>query len=95
MSDILNMQQKIKELKERLGVTIVAHYYQKDEVFEIADLTGDSLELAKRAKESEDEWILFCGVGFMGQSVKILAPHKRVVMPKIACSCQIAALAKT
>ncbi len=85
MSDIRSLQQKIEKLKKELGVTIVAHYYQKDEVFEIADLTGDSLELAKRAKESEDEWILFCGVGFMGQSVKILAPHKRVVMPKIAC----------
>lgn len=79
------LQDKIKELKEKLGVTIVAHYYQKDEVFEIADITGDSLELAKRAKESQNEWVLFCGVGFMGQSVKIIAPQKRVVMPKIAC----------
>ncbi len=85
MSDIKDLQQRIKELKNRLGVTIVAHYYQKDEVFEIADITGDSLELAKKAKMSPNEWILFCGVGFMGQSVKILAPQKRVVMPKIAC----------
>ncbi len=85
MSDIKSLQEKIKNLKEELSVTIVAHYYQKDEVFEIADITGDSLELAKRAKESESEWILFCGVGFMGQSVKILAPEKRVAMPKIAC----------
>ncbi|BCD67570.1 quinolinate synthase NadA [Nitratiruptor sp. YY09-18] len=83
--NIEQLQQKIKELKEQLNVTIVAHYYQKDEVFDIADLTGDSLELAKKAKESESEWILFCGVGFMGQSVKVLAPHKRVAMPKIAC----------
>ncbi|WP_345741182.1 quinolinate synthase NadA [Nitrosophilus kaiyonis] len=79
------IQDEIKKLKEELSVTIVAHYYQKDEVFEIADITGDSLELAKRSKESDSEFILFCGVGFMGQSVKILDPKKRVVMPKIAC----------
>lgn len=85
MSDIKSMQEEIKQLKEELSVTIVAHYYQKDEVFEIADITGDSLELAKRSKESESEFILFCGVGFMGQSVKILDPNKRVVMPRIAC----------
>ena len=83
--DIKQLQQSIYELKNRLGVTIVAHYYQKDEVYEIADITGDSLELAKKAKEDKNEWILFCGVGFMGQSVKILAPEKRVAMPKIAC----------
>ena len=85
MEKIRELQEKVKRLKSELNVTIVAHYYQKDEVFEIADLTGDSLELAKRAKESESEWILFCGVGFMGQSVKILDPSKRVAMPKIAC----------
>ncbi|MRI59201.1 MAG: quinolinate synthase NadA [Epsilonproteobacteria bacterium] len=85
MRDIERLQQEIDQLKNELDVTIVAHYYQKDEVFEIADITGDSLELAKRAKESGSEWILFCGVGFMGQSVKILAPEKRVAMPKIAC----------
>ncbi len=85
MSDIVRLQEEIAQLRKELSVTIVAHYYQKDEVFEIADITGDSLELAKRAKESESEWILFCGVGFMGQSVKILAPQKRVAMPKIAC----------
>jgi len=83
--DIKALQENIAELKEKLSVTIVAHYYQKDEVFEIADITGDSLELAKRAKETDSEWILFCGVGFMGQSVKIIAPEKRVAMPKIAC----------
>ena len=85
MNDITALKKEIDALRDELSVTIVAHYYQKDEVFEIADITGDSLELAKRAKESDSEWILFCGVGFMGQSVKILAPQKRVAMPKIAC----------
>jgi quinolinate synthase len=79
------LKQKIIELKNRLSVTIVAHFYQRDEVFEMGDITGDSLELAKRTMADDKEFVLFCGVGFMGQSVKILSPHKRVVMPKIAC----------
>jgi quinolinate synthase len=63
----------------------VAHFYQKDEVYAFADITGDSLELAKRAKEDENPYLVFCGVGFMGESVKIMSPQKRVFMPKIAC----------
>lgn len=76
---------RIVELKQRLDVTVVAHFYQKDEVFELADITGDSLELAKKTLNCDSEYIVFCGVGFMGQSVKVLAPHKRVLMPRIAC----------
>ena len=75
----------ILELKKTLHVSIVAHFYQKDEVFELADFTGDSLQLAQWAANDANPNLLFCGVGFMGQSVKILAPTKRVMMPKIAC----------
>jgi len=81
----LNLKEEILKLKEELDVTIVAHFYQRDEVFELADITGDSLELAKRAMETKSKYILFCGVGFMGESVKVLSPEKRVLMPKIAC----------
>ena len=76
---------KIDELKKKLDVTVVAHFYQRDEVFEVGDITGDSLELAMKTKADDAEFVLFCGVGFMGQSVKVLSPHKRVVMPKVAC----------
>jgi quinolinate synthase len=79
------LKQKIIDLKNRLSVTVVAHFYQRDEVFEMGDITGDSLELAKRTMADNKEFVVFCGVGFMGQSVKILSPHKRVVMPKVAC----------
>jgi quinolinate synthase len=79
------LKQKINELKQKLSVTVVAHYYQRDEVFEIGDITGDSLELAVRTRDDDSEFVLFCGVAFMGQSVKVLSPHKRVVMPKLAC----------
>jgi quinolinate synthase len=64
----------------------VAHFYQRDEVFEMADITGDSLELAIRTRDDDAEFVVFSGVGFMGQSVKVLSPHKRVVMPKILCT---------
>lgn len=81
----MNLKEEILKLKEELDVTLVAHFYQRDEVFELADITGDSLELAKRAKETDSKYIVFCGVGFMGESVKVMDPHKIVLMPKIAC----------
>ena len=81
----MNFKEEILRLKTELDVTIVAHFYQKDEVFEMADITGDSLELAKKSMLATSNTIIFCGVGFMGESVKVLAPQKRVLMPKIAC----------
>jgi quinolinate synthase len=79
------LTQKINQLKEKLSVTVVSHFYQRDEVFAIGDITGDSLELAIKTRDDDAEFVLFCGVAFMGQSVKVLSPHKRVVMPKLAC----------
>jgi len=79
------LKTKIEEYKKKLSVTLVAHFYQRDEVFEMADITGDSLELAIKTRDDDAEFVVFCGVGFMGQSVKVLSPHKRVVMPKAAC----------
>jgi len=81
----IDYKKEIERLKEVLDVTIVAHYYQRDEVFEMGDIVGDSLELARKSRDTNKSMIVFCGVGFMGQSVKILAPHKRVFMPKVAC----------
>ncbi len=81
----MNFKEEILRLKKELDVTLVAHFYQRDEVFELADITGDSLELAKKAKQTSSKYIVFCGVGFMGESVKVLSPEKVVLMPKIAC----------
>ncbi|MEZ7934751.1 MAG: quinolinate synthase NadA [Sulfurospirillum sp.] len=83
--DNQTLKEEILKLKKELHVSIVAHFYQKDEVFELADYAGDSLQLAQWAAKDANPYLLFCGVGFMGQSVKILAPNKRVLMPKIAC----------
>lgn len=81
----MKTKEEIKQLLRELDGLLVAHFYQKDDIVNLADLTGDSLELAKKASESEKNLIIFCGVGFMGQSVKILSPNKKVLMPKIAC----------
>jgi len=79
------LKKEIVRLKKKLDVTVVAHFYQKDEVFDMADLSGDSLQLAQLAMDDDNPYLIFCGVGFMGESVKILSPEKRVLMPKIAC----------
>lgn len=81
----IDYKKEILRLKEQLDVTLVAHFYQRDEVFELADITGDSLELAKKAKNTDSKYVVFCGVGFMGESVKVLSPEKTVLMPKVAC----------
>lgn len=79
------MKSKIRSLLNECDALLVAHSYQKDEIVEVADLVGDSLELARKASCSDKSLVVFCGVGFMGQSVKILSPSKRVIMPRLAC----------
>ncbi len=86
------MQQKIKELLKKHNITLAAHYYQKDEIFDLAHLTGDSLELAKKTSSLTNP-LIFCGVSFMGESAKILNPNIPVYMPKLA-SCSMARMAK-
>lgn len=81
----MSIQHEISTLLKKHNALLVAHYYQKDSVVELAEFCGDSLELAKRSCEDERDIVVFCGVGFMGESVKVLAPHKRVIMPKISC----------
>ncbi|MDU7692928.1 MAG: quinolinate synthase NadA [Helicobacter sp.] len=76
---------QIKDLLAKHNILMVAHFYQKDEVTDLAEFCGDSLQLAKNASNDKRQIVLFCGVGFMGESVKILAPNKQVIMPKIAC----------
>ncbi len=79
------IKNSILALKDELNALIVAHYYQRDEIVELADFCGDSLELAKKASNAKQNLVVFCGVSFMGQSVKILSPKKRVIMPRLAC----------
>ncbi len=85
----MNLKEEILRLKKELDVTLVAHFYQRDEVFDLADITGDSLELAKKAKETSSKYIVFCGVGFMGESVKVLSPQKTVLNAKNRLLCDV------
>ncbi len=84
------MKIEILKLKEEKNAVILAHYYAPDEVQEIADYVGDSYYLAKIAKESTADIIVFCGVYFMGESAKILNPDKKVLMPDLTADCAMA-----
>lgn len=84
------MKNRIEQLKKEKNAVILAHYYAPDDVQEIADYVGDSFYLAKVAKQSEADVIVFCGVSFMGESAKILNPHKKVLMPDLTADCAMA-----
>jgi len=86
------MLNEIKNLIKKHNITIAAHYYEKDEIFELADLTGDSLELAKKTSKLKNP-LIFCGVKFMGESAKILNPNIDVYMPRLA-DCSMARMAQ-
>lgn len=85
---------QIKKLKAEKNAVILAHYYTPGEVQSIADYVGDSFYLAKAAKSSNAEIIVFCGVYFMGESAKILNPDKKVLMPDITADCPMAHMVK-
>ena len=86
----VDAENKIRALKKQKNAIILAHYYAPAEVQRIADYVGDSFYLAKIAKSSTADVILFCGVAFMGESAKILNPNKKVLMPDVSADCPMA-----
>lgn len=84
------MVTRIEQLKKEKNAVILAHYYAPAEVQAIADFVGDSFYLAKVAKQSAADIIVFCGVKFMGESAKILNPDKKVLMPDLTADCPMA-----
>jgi len=81
--------EEILELKKQRRATLLAHHYQQPEIQELADVIGDSLELARKAREFDGEVIAFCGVWFMAETAKVVNPDRIVVVPDRQASCSL------
>ncbi len=88
-----NLAEYIAARKKELNAVIMAHYYQPAEIQDIADLVGDSLQLARQAAENPAQVIICCGVKFMAESAKILSPDKTVILPNPEAGCPMADMA--
>ena len=86
----LDQVERIAQLRQQRHAVILAHYYQEDAIQDIADFIGDSLELSRKAANTDAEVIVFCGVHFMAETAKILSPQKTVVLPDLNAGCSLA-----
>ena len=86
----LDLKKEIKRLCKEKNAVILAHYYQPDDIQEIADFIGDSLALAQWATKSDADMFIMCGVHFMAETAKVLCPEKKVIIPDINAGCSLA-----
>jgi quinolinate synthase len=85
-----NIISEIKRIKAKKNAIILAHYYQTEDIQDIADFVGDSLALSQKAASNDADIILFAGVKFMAETAKILAPEKKVLLPDMNAGCSLA-----
>src|SRR3977135_1158075 len=89
MLAVHSLTDEIAELKHARRAVILAHHYQEHEIQELADAVGDSLELARKARDFEGDVIAFCGVWFMAETAKVLNPTRIVVAPDREAGCSL------
>jgi quinolinate synthase len=85
----IDIRAEIARLRKERNAVILAHYYQKPEIQDLADFVGDSLELSKKAAATDADVIAFCGVKFMADTAKILSPNKIVILPDLDAGCSL------
>lgn len=90
VDDSIDLVAEIKRLKKEKNAVILAHYYVDGAIQDLADYIGDSLGLSQQAASTEADMIVFCGVHFMGETAKVLSPHKKVVIPDLNAGCSLA-----
>ncbi len=84
-----HIEEEIAFLKKKRNAIILSHFYQDEDIQDIADFIGDSLDLSKKAQKTDADVIVFCGVRFMAEVAKILSPNKKVILPDINAGCSL------
>ena len=84
-----DLEGEIERLKREKNAVVLAHYYQEDDIQDIADFIGDSLDLSRKAAATDADMIVFCGVKFMAEVAKIVSPEKKGLLPDMAAGCSL------
>src|SRR5688500_19397882 len=87
--EIERMSEEVRALAAKRDAVILAHNYQVPEIQDVADFTGDSLQLSRQAASTDSDVIAFCGVHFMAETASVLSPHKTVLIPDLGAGCSL------